>query len=151
MGNRQWGYNIYLPSGYDTGGLRYPVIYMLHGYGDDENRMVFMAETLHSAIMLGKVPPVIMVFPNGGLQTSWCDYSVWQYQSAINPDSYVTKELIPHIDSAYRTLASGSTRLLQGFSMGGWGGPINTRPSSAGCARFRQAEETSIHRITRTG
>lgn len=121
MGNRQWGYNMYLPAGYDTGSQRYPVIYMLHGWGDDENRMVFMAETLHNAITMGKVPPTIMVFPNGGLQTFWCDYSVWQYQSNINPDSYVTKELVPHIDSTYRTLASRSTRLLQGFSMGGWG------------------------------
>jgi enterochelin esterase-like enzyme len=121
MGNQSWGYNVYLPDGYDAGTDRYPVIYMLHGFGDTEERMTFMAETLHKAIGAGSVPKTIMVFPNGGKQTFYCDYAVWPWTKGMDADSYLTKELIPHIDSAFRTRASRETRLLQGFSMGGWG------------------------------
>jgi S-formylglutathione hydrolase FrmB len=112
---------VYLPDGYAGGKDRYPVIYMLHGYGDTEDRMIFMADTLHRAITAGLVPKVIMVFPNGGKQTFYCDYSVWPWTKGIDADSYVAKELIPYIDSAYRTAGSREGRLLQGFSMGGWG------------------------------
>jgi enterochelin esterase-like enzyme len=121
MGNQTWGYNVYLPDGYDQGTERYPVIYMLHGYGDTEDRMTFMAETLHKAIAAGQVPKVIMVFPNGGKQTFYCDYAVWPWTKGYDADSYLTKEFIPHIDSAFRTIKAREARLLQGFSMGGWG------------------------------
>lgn len=121
MGNQQWGYNIYLPPGYDTGSARYPVIYMLHGSGDDENRMVFMADYLHNAIINKQVPPTIMVFPNGGKDTFYCDYNVWPNSEGYNADSYIIKEFIPYIDNNYRTLNSRPYRVIQGFSMGGWG------------------------------
>ncbi|MFZ5986986.1 MAG: alpha/beta hydrolase-fold protein [Bacillota bacterium] len=117
MGNQEWGYNIYLPPGYETGNDRYPVIYTLNYMGGNENSLTFMADTLNNAIINKQVPPIIMVFPNGGRDTFYLD----NYISNLNAESYIVKELIPYIDKNYRTISTREGRAIQGFSMGGWG------------------------------
>ena len=112
------GYNIYLPPGYDDAAnrhTRYPVIYYLHGgRPGNESRSVGVADHVHAAIASGAVRPVIFVWGNGG-QVSWYDYE------DSNGESVFVRELIPHIDATYRTLAHRGGRALQGFSQGGRG------------------------------
>ena len=112
------GYNVYLPPGYDDAAnrhTRYPVIYYLHGgRPGNESRSVGVAEHVHAAIASGAVRPVIFVWGNGG-QVSWYDYE------DSNGESVFVRELIPHIDTTYRTLAHRGGRALQGFSQGGRG------------------------------
>jgi endo-1,4-beta-xylanase len=112
------GYNIYLPPGYDDAAnrhARYPVIYYLHGgRPGNESRTVGIAEHVHAAIASGAVRPVIFVWGNGG-QVSWYDH-----EDSRGEEVFV-RELIPHIDDTYRTLAHRGGRALQGFSQGGRG------------------------------
>jgi enterochelin esterase-like enzyme len=122
MGNKQWWFNIYLPPSYSTSPTkRYPVIYFLHGAGADENQFTYYATTfVHSYIQQNKVPEVIVVFPSGGGQTWFLDSGIFATY-AMDPDSYIIKELIPHIDSTYRTIADRASRVISGMSMGGYG------------------------------
>ena len=112
------GYNIYLPPGYDDAAnrnTRYPVIYYLHGgRPGNESRSIGIAEHVHAAVASGAVRPVIFVWGNGG-QVSWYDY-----EDSRGEEVFV-RELIPHIDRTYRTLAHRGGRGLQGFSQGGRG------------------------------
>ncbi len=114
----QVGYNIYLPPGYDAAAnrhARYPVIYYLHGgRPGNESRSIGIAEYVHAAIASGAVRPVIFVWGNGG-RVSWYDHE------DSNGESVFVRELIPHIDDTYRTLAHRGGRALQGFSQGGRG------------------------------
>ncbi len=65
---REVGYCIYLPPGYEKDkDRRYPVIYHLHGAGGNEVRSLYSATVLHEGILAGKLPEIIMVFPNGGV------------------------------------------------------------------------------------
>src|SRR5215217_1600559 len=60
--NREWVYNVYLPDGYDTGALRYPVMYLLHGNGADQNEWVVsgnMQQTVDQLIKDGQMPPAV--------------------------------------------------------------------------------------------
>jgi endo-1,4-beta-xylanase len=114
---RDVGYSIYLPPSYETSKERYPVIYWLHGAGGNETSGSSIAEHLDKAIASGQARPVIMVFPNGGRRTEYRD---WPEQNVLS-ESMIIRELIPHIDSTYRTDDSPKGRALEGMSMGGNG------------------------------
>ena len=115
---RDVGFCIYLPPSYATrSGQRYPVIYHLHGAGGNETRSVYSAKVLHEGILAGKLPEVIMVFPNGGRSTMYQDSGDGRFMA----ETMMIKELIPHIDSTYRTIADRKARCIEGFSMGGRG------------------------------
>lgn len=121
MGNRDWGYNVYLPPSYDSSDTRYPVIYVLHGGASDENGMTFIAGNyVHNWIKNKQLPEFIMVFPNGGRDHFFLDRWIVRNQNE-NPDSHIIRELIPHIDANFRTIADRSARAITGFSMGGYG------------------------------
>jgi enterochelin esterase-like enzyme len=126
MGNKTWWFNIYLPPSYNTNTqLRYPVIYFLHGGGGggDENQLIlYVNDYVDSYIRQGKVPECIVVFPSADRSPDlfWMDSGII-YNTVKNPDSYVTKELIPHIDSLYRTISDRKARAVSGMSMGGFG------------------------------
>lgn len=121
MGNRSWGYNVYLPPSYDSGEKRYPVVYVLHGGNSDENGMTFIAKDyVHHYIRNQQLPEFIMVFPNGGRDHFYLDRAVVR-QQIENPDTHIMRELIPHIDAKFRTIASKEARAITGFSMGGYG------------------------------
>lgn len=114
------GYNLYLPPGYDdatNAAKRYPVIYWLHGLTNSESSDQFSPKIIQQAIEEKKIPPIIFVYACGGA-TSWYTDSAdgkWLI------DTTITKELIPHIDATYRTIASRDGRAIQGMSMGGVG------------------------------
>lgn len=115
---RSVGYCVYLPPGYsENTERRYPVIFHLHGAGGDELRMLYSAEVLHEGIRAGKWPEMIIVFPNGGRSTMYQDSADGRFMA----ETLIVRELIPHIDSTYRTVADRKARCIEGFSMGGRG------------------------------
>jgi endo-1,4-beta-xylanase len=112
------GYSFVLPPGYESSSQRYPVVYSLHGGPGDENRNpaqvgALMVEAIHS----GAVPPSIVVFVNGG---SWSYYAD-SWDGRIPSETLFVRELIPHIDATFRTVANRRGRALEGMSMGGFG------------------------------
>jgi enterochelin esterase-like enzyme len=115
---RDVGYCIYLPPGYTADKeRRYPVIYHLHGAGGNETRSIYSASVLNEGILAGKLPEIIMVFPNGGRSTMYQDSGDGRFMA----ETMMIKELIPHIDQTYRTIADRKARCIEGFSMGGRG------------------------------
>lgn len=113
------GYNLYLPPGYEApeNTNRYPVIYWCHGMNCHESIDQFPARLVEQAIRERRIPPLIVVYVSGGSQSFYCDSPDLRWAS----ETTITTELIPHIDAAYRTLASRDYRAIQGMSMGGFG------------------------------
>lgn len=111
---RDVGYNIYLPPDYEGSGRRYPVIYWLHGAGGHESSSLWIAEEFEKAVRANLVEAAILVFPNGGRKTEYRD---WQPQNVL-PETMIIRELIPHIDGSFRTMATAAGRSLEGMSMG---------------------------------
>ena len=115
------GYCIYLPPDYEKSertGKRYPVVYYLHGgRPGSELKSVGLSVFIEKAIRSNRIPPMIYVFINGGPMSHY-DYP--QLENGQGESVFI-EELIPHIDSAYRTIASRKGRGIEGFSQGGRG------------------------------
>ena len=115
---RDVGYCIYLPPGYESDPTRrYPVIYNLHGAGGNELHSFTDAKALHEGVVSARWTPMILVLPNGGTHTFYKDSA----DGKLPAETLIIRELIPHIDATYRTLASRAGRAIEGFSMGGRG------------------------------
>ena len=114
----QVSYHIYKPAAYDSDARqRFPVVYWLHGSGGGLPGIPRVAAQFNAAIEAGKTPVCLVVFVNGlpnGMYVDWKDGSA-------PLETIITTELIPHIDAEYRTIASRDGRLLDGYSMGGYG------------------------------
>ncbi|MFP6574580.1 MAG: alpha/beta hydrolase-fold protein [Pirellulaceae bacterium] len=114
------GYCIYLPPQYHDAkqsSRRFPVVYYLHGgRPGSEVKSIRLAPFIDQAIRQGEVPPMIYVFVNGG-EVSHYNYP---QKKSLGEDVFV-KELIPHVDATYRTIARRTGRGLEGFSQGGRG------------------------------
>ena len=111
-------YHIYTPESYDTEPeRRFPVLYWLHGTGGGLAGIAPLSAWFDAAIRAGKVPPMLVVFPNGLATSMWCDSK----DGAVPMETIVIKELLPHIDATFRTLAKREGRIIEGFSMGGYG------------------------------
>jgi enterochelin esterase-like enzyme len=111
------GYCIYLPPGYRKTKSRFPVVYYLHGgRPGSELKSVKLAPPIRKLHSEGKVAEAIYVFVNGGLVSH---YDMPQ-QGSWGEWTFV-KELIPHIDANFRTIARREARGLEGFSQGGRG------------------------------
>ncbi|MCI0538451.1 MAG: prolyl oligopeptidase family serine peptidase [Verrucomicrobiales bacterium] len=113
-------YLIYLPPDYETAKAKhYPVVYWLHGRGGSQTAASQLVKRLDPAIRAGKAGPMIVVGVNGLRDRSFVDSA-----DGRTPVQTVTiKELIPHVDSTYRTIATREGRAIEGFSMGGAGAP----------------------------
>ena len=113
------GYNIYLPPGYSSSGNtnRYPVIYWLHGRGCSESNDQFPVSTVDAAIRSNTIPPLIFVYVSGGGMSFYSD----SFDAKWLAETTIINELIPHIDTTYRTTANRTGRAIQGMSMGGFG------------------------------
>jgi enterochelin esterase-like enzyme len=117
--NRPVKYSIYLPPDYYVSNRRYPVVYLLHGYGDNETSWVQFGEANRIAdelIQSGELPPMIIVMPDAG--ASWY---INDYQSKVRYEDMFVQEFIGHIDSMYRTRPQREYRAVSGLSMGGYG------------------------------
>ncbi|MBM3964787.1 MAG: hypothetical protein FJ308_06925, partial [Planctomycetes bacterium] len=111
-------YHIYKPAAYDRDPQqRFPVVYWLHGSGGGLPGIPKVAAIFDAAIEAGKTPPCLIVFVNGLAEGMYVD---WKDGSAPI-ETIIIRELVPHIDSTYRTIADRSGRLLDGYSMGGYG------------------------------
>jgi enterochelin esterase-like enzyme len=93
------------------------VLYWLHGSGGGLAGLAQLARHFDAAIRAGKLPPLLVVFPNGLPNGMWCDSK----DGRTPVETIFTQELIPHIDATLRTLAQREGRILEGFSMGGYG------------------------------
>jgi enterochelin esterase-like enzyme len=123
---------IYLPPGYEHSKVRYPVLYLLHGGGGDEDAWTSNGrapQILDNLIAAGKARPMIVVMPNGNMnQVASQDYVTTPAppnppggttgMSMAYPDSIVS-DLIPFIDHTYRTRPDRLQRAIAGLSMGG--------------------------------
>jgi enterochelin esterase-like enzyme len=123
--NRDFQYNIILPAGYDASEERYPVIYLLHGRGDTGTAWLIVHDMLDELIANGEIPPFIAVLPDFPSSERASYYIDSQYTGSDFPAEAVEtafmNELIPHIDSNYRTVTEREGRLVGGYSMGGYG------------------------------
>lgn len=122
---------VYLPPGYDDHANalnRYPVAYLLHGAPGnytDWNAVGGASAIADALITTGRTPPMILAMPEG--QTNFQHDSEWANgtTSQLQAESYLVGEVVPFIDSHYRTLADAAHRAIGGLSTGGYGG-VNT-------------------------
>ena len=114
-------YAIYLPPGYETSQRSYPVLYLLHGAGDDQTGWVQFGEVQRitdKAIEDGTATPMIIVMPDA--QTGQMGYynditGNWNYED------FFFQEFIPAIEKTYRIHSEKRYRAIAGLSMGGGG------------------------------
>ena len=117
-------YTIYLPADYGTSERTYPVVYLLHGYTDDNTGWLQFGEInrlADKAIAEGTIPPMIIVMPNG--DSSWYINS---YDGKEKYEDFFVKEFMPAIEKAYRIKGERRYRGIAGLSMGGYGTMIYT-------------------------
>ena len=96
---------VYTPAGYETSKAKYPVLYVLHGIGGDEDAWVTQGratQILDNLIARGEAKPMIVVFTNGNI-----------FEKSF-------PEIVKFIDSRYRTIAKKQSRAICGLSMGGF-------------------------------
>lgn len=118
--------HVYLPPGYDTSGeTRYPVLYLNHGGSENDAHWTgsnpadggFANVILDNLIADGKARPMIIVMPN-------TDKLVTGTPPKIGEDDACTREylhdLLPYVDSHYRTRPERESRAVAGLSMGGF-------------------------------
>ncbi|MCC3770299.1 alpha/beta hydrolase family protein [Streptomyces sp. UNOC14_S4] len=109
--------NVLLPDDYHTSGRRYPVLYLLHGGGTDQDFITW--DRLHIRdLTAGK--PIIVVMPDGG-HAGWYSNPVSSLVGPRNWETFHIEQLIPWIDDNFRTYAEYDGRAVGGFSMGGFG------------------------------
>lgn len=123
---------VYTPAGYEDSGRKYPVLYLLHGMGGDEEAWISLGRTAQifdNLIAQGKAEPMIVVMPNGN---AWQDAAPGESPVGMVPPmldrprsmegSYETSfpEIVSFIDSHFRTVAKKSGRAVAGLSMGGF-------------------------------
>ncbi len=114
---REVNYAVYLPPDYQTSSRRYPVVYLLHGYTDDESGWVQFGEihlAADRAIAAREIPPMIIAMPDGGV--TWY---INDYQNKVRFEDMFVQEFIPRIDSTLRTRPDREFRGVSGLSMGG--------------------------------
>ena len=109
---------VYLPENYATSKERLPVLYLCHGMGQSYKDWVRFGKADSTANLLikeGKLKPMIIVMPDAGNTFFVNSAEGYHYED------YFFKELIPFIDSTYRTNPSRENRAIAGLSMGGYG------------------------------
>lgn len=123
---------VYTPAGYETSGKRYPVFYLLHGMGGDENAWSELGRTaqiLDNLIAQGKAKPMIVVMTNGNaaLEAAPGESSLGFAAPSMNlpktmEGSFETAfpDVVKFIDKTYRTQANKQGRAIAGLSMGGF-------------------------------
>ena len=119
--------SIYLPPSYKTEkNRRYPVVYMLHGFTDNDaqwfgvvKHWINLPDVINKALADGKTREMIVVMPNGFTRFKGSMYS--NSVTVGDWETFITKELVAYVDTHYRTLAQAASRGLAGHSMGGYG------------------------------
>ena len=121
---------VYTPYGYTDSKQDYPVLYLLHGGGGDEEAWVSMgraSQILDNLIEQGKAVPMIVVMPNGNpgqqaAQTLMLPEKTFERGDPAFANLYVNslvKDIVPYIEKHYRVIAKPDSRAISGLSMGG--------------------------------
>jgi enterochelin esterase-like enzyme len=119
--NMERKYAVYLPAGYETSQRSYPVLYLLHGGGDDQTGWVQFGEVQHitdKAIQEGKATAMIIIMPdaNTGKRGYFNDVNnEWRYED------FFFEELMPEVEKKFRIKTEKRYRAIAGLSMGGGG------------------------------
>lgn len=112
---------VYLPPDYETSQRSYPVLYLLHGSGDDQTGWIQFGEVMHIAdrtILEGKATPMIIVMPdaNAGQRGYFNDLKgTWRYED------FFFQEFVPFVEKQFRIKGEKRYRAVAGLSMGGGG------------------------------
>ena len=123
---------VYTPAGYETSKAKYPVLYVLHGIGGDEDAWVTQGratQILDNLIARGEAKPMIVVFTNGNISQEAAPLE--NSTGYVNPTMSLPKtmegsfetafpEIVKFIDGRYRTIAKKQSRAVCGLSMGGF-------------------------------
>jgi S-formylglutathione hydrolase FrmB len=112
-------YTIYLPPDYESSERSYPVVYLLHGYTDDNTGWLQFGEInryADKAIAEGTIPPMIIVMPNGD-----SSFYINSYDGKEKYEDFFIKEFMPAIEKSFRIKAEKHYRGVAGLSMGGYG------------------------------
>ncbi len=120
--DKEVAYSVYLPHGYDSSDRSYPVLYLLHGFTDNETGWVQFGEVKNIADRESQsveVTPMIIVMPDAGL--TWY---VNNHDGSVMYEDFFINEFIPHVENTFRTRAEKQFRAVAGLSMGGYGSLI---------------------------
>ncbi len=156
---------VYLPAGYDReGSRRYPVLYCLHGYTGNAAALVSarpwernVVQWIDSLIDSRRMPPAILAIVDGFTRLGGSQYVDSVHNG--NYATYVVREVIPHVDAHYRTIASEGGRAVLGKSSGGFGalhlvmeypGMFAAFASHSGDAYFEYAHPPAFPDVHRT-
>ena len=107
---KEVSYQVVLPEDYEKSRLRYPVLYLLHGYGGHYFHWLWRTNLAEHVRRL----PVIVVLPEG-------ENLYYVNSPKGKEEDHIIKELIPAVDHTYRTITLGGGRAIAGLSMGGYG------------------------------
>lgn len=126
---------VYTPAGYEQGTTKYPVFYLLHGAGGDEDAWTNMgraAQIMDNLIASGKAKPMIVVMTNGNANQAGAQNDVAPippvageqgmaaYQRLAGKfEEHLVKDVVPYIEKNYRVLTGRDNRAIAGLSMGG--------------------------------
>ena len=114
---RDYKYTVYLPDSYKKDDKKYPILYLLHGAGGDENEWLAkggLRETMDAMIARKLIKPMVVIMP-GHTAAWWVDGAKEKGETAL------VKEVMPHAEARYRIDAVRSNRLIAGLSAGGFG------------------------------
>lgn len=123
---------IYTPPGYENSSKRYPVFYLLHGMGGDEEAWIALGRTaqiLDNLIAKGKAEPMIVVMTNGNVSQEAApgESSLGFYKPTMQLPKTMEgsmeqsfPDVVSFVDHDYRTLKSKQGRAIAGLSMGGY-------------------------------
>lgn len=118
-------YTLYKPASQPKAGARWPVLYLLHGGGGGDNDWLDygkIAQTLDQAIASGRLPPLVVVMPDGGGLSWFVDNSDPGGDGKV--ETALSTDLIEAIDTALPTAACRAGRAVGGLSMGGYGAAL---------------------------
>ena len=125
---------VYTPAGYEGDTQKYPVFYLLHGAGGDEDAWTNMGRTaqiMDNLIAQGKAKPMIVVMTNGNANQAGAQNEVppvpMQGNQSVTGSSrlagkfeeHLVKDVVPFIEKNYRVLTGKDNRAIAGLSMGG--------------------------------
>lgn len=119
---KEVNYSIYLPANYDAAARRFPVLYLLHGYTDNETGWSQFGEVqkiTDETIAKGDATQMIIAMPDADV--SWY---INDAAGKVKFEDFFIKEFIPYIDSIYKTRNKKEYRAVAGLSMGGYGSLI---------------------------
>jgi len=110
--------HVFVPEPYERDPeLRLPALYYLHGTGAGTSGIGPLTQRFAQAMQRGDMPLALVVYPYGHEVSLWVD----SFDGRVPMETVVVTELVPFVDATFRTIAAPDARLVEGYSMGGYG------------------------------